>query len=91
MPGTVIPWYDQVFTVIGDPTSMEKSVSNFTGQLARLDQIITKVPEGRTLVLIDELATGTEPRKGEALATAIVEAHGKGPNALSLRTLTSSK
>lgn len=74
MPGTVIPWYDQVFTVIGDPTSMEKSVSNFTGQLARLDQIITKVPEGRTLVLIDELATGTEPRKGEALATAIVEA-----------------
>lgn len=74
MQGSVVPWYDQVFTVIGDPTNMERAVSTFTGQLARLDQALERCGRGRTLVLLDELATGTEPRKGEALATAVVEA-----------------
>ena len=70
--GSVVPWYDDVLTVIGDPTNMDRAVSTFTGQLDRLGQILGR-PPGRTLVLLDELATGTEPRKGEALATAIVE------------------
>lgn len=75
MPGSVVPWYDQVFTVVGDPTNMERAVSTFTGQLARLEQALDRCGPGRrTLVLLDELATGTEPRKGEALATAVVEA-----------------
>ncbi len=70
--GTRIPWYETILTVIGDPTDMDKAVSNFTGQLVRVDEIL-KSRAGRTLVLIDELATGTEPSRGEALATAIVE------------------
>ncbi len=74
MQGTVVPWYDQMFTVVGDPTNMEQAVSTFTGQLARLEQILERCGQGRMLVLLDELATGTEPRKGEALATAVVEA-----------------
>lgn len=71
--GSVVPWFDGVFTVIGDPTNMDRAVSTFTGQLARLSEILARRP-GRTLVLLDELATGTEPKKGEALATAVVEA-----------------
>lgn len=70
--GSRIPWYDHIFTVIGDPSDMDRSVSNFTGQLARVEEIL-KLGDRRTLVLIDELATGTEPGKGEALAAAIVE------------------
>jgi len=70
--GSKIPWYDNVLTVIGDPADMDRAVSNFTGQLARVEEIL-QTRGGRTLVLIDELATGTEPSKGEALATAIVE------------------
>lgn len=70
--GSKIPWYDNVLTVIGDPADMDRAVSNFTGQLARVEEIL-QARGGRTLVLIDELATGTEPSKGEALATAIVE------------------
>ncbi len=70
--GSRIPWFDSVLTIIGDPTDMDKAVSNFTGQLARVQEILN-ARTGRTLVLIDELATGTEPSKGEALATAIVE------------------
>jgi DNA mismatch repair protein MutS2 len=70
-PGSVVPWYDQVFTVIGDPTSMDRAVSTFTGQLARVREVLERKP-GRALVLLDELATGTEPRRGEALAVAIL-------------------
>jgi len=71
--GSVVPWFDGVYTVIGDPTNMDRAVSTFTGQLARLTEILGRRP-GRTLVLLDELATGTEPKKGEALATAVIEA-----------------
>ena len=71
--GSVVPWFDSVYTVVGDPTNMDRAVSTFTGQLARLNEILSRRP-GRSLVLLDELATGTEPKKGEALATAIVEA-----------------
>jgi DNA mismatch repair protein MutS2 len=71
--GSVVPWYDRVLTVVGDPTNMDRAVSTFTGQLARLREILDRGP-GRTLVLADELATGTEPRRGEALAVAIVRA-----------------
>ena len=72
-PGSVVPWYRNIMTVVGDPTSMDRAVSTFTGQLARVREVFDR-PAGRTLVLLDELATGTEPRRGEALAVAITRA-----------------
>lgn len=72
-PGSSIPWYEQVFTVVGDPTNMDRSVSTFTGQLESVREVLDR-GSGRALVLVDELATGTEPRQGEALAVAILEA-----------------
>lgn len=70
--GSSIPWYDHVFTMLGDLTSVDRAVSSFTGQVERVREVLGR-PRGRTLVLLDELATGTEPRQGEALAAAIVE------------------
>jgi len=70
--GSVLPWYDQVFTVLGDQTSVDRAVSAFTGQVERVCEVL-RGSSGRRLVLLDELATGTEPRQGEALAAAIVE------------------
>lgn len=72
-PESTIPWYDQIFTVVGDPTNMDQSVSTFTGQLTRVREVLDR-GRGRALALLDELATGTEPRQGEALALAIVKA-----------------
>jgi DNA mismatch repair protein MutS2 len=72
--GSVLPWYDRIYTVIGDPTNMDRAVSTFTGQLARLREVLERGKGVRTLVLLDELATGTEPRRGEALAVAVVRA-----------------
>jgi DNA mismatch repair protein MutS2 len=72
-PDSVVPWHDTILTVTGDPTSMDRQVSTFTGQLARVREALDRGP-GRALLLLDELATGTEPRRGEALAVATVEA-----------------
>ncbi|HOU55043.1 MAG TPA: Smr/MutS family protein [Myxococcota bacterium] len=71
--GTVLPEYARVFTVIGDPTSMDRALSTFTGQVSRVMEALEGA-RGRVLVLLDELGTGTEPRRGEALAIAIIEA-----------------
>ncbi len=71
-PGSTIPWYDHVFTVLGDLTSVDRAVSSFTGQIERVREVLGR-PPGRALALLDELATGTEPRQGEALAAAVVE------------------
>jgi len=68
-----VPWYDGVFTVVGDLTNMDGDVSTFTGQLDRVRQVLDH-GKGRAIALIDELATGTEPRQGEALAVAMVHA-----------------
>ncbi len=70
--GSSIPWYDHVFTLLGDLTSVDRAVSSFTGQVERIREVLDR-PPGRTLALLDELATGTEPRQGEALAAAVVE------------------
>ncbi|MBP7125327.1 Smr/MutS family protein [Myxococcota bacterium] len=70
--GTTLPDYSRVWTVIGDPTSMDRALSTFTGQLSRVLEALEGA-RGRVLVLLDELGTGTEPRRGEALAIAIVE------------------
>lgn len=72
-PSSTIPWYDKVYTLLGDLTDVDQSVSTFTGQMQRISEIMTNAA-GRTLALLDEIGTGTEPRYGEALATSIVEA-----------------
>lgn len=71
-PDSRVPWFERILSVIGDPTSLDRQVSNFTGQLQRVRQVLEHGP-GRTLALLDELATGTEPAKGEAFAAAIVQ------------------
>ncbi len=69
---TTIPWYDHVFTMFGDLTDVDRATSSFTGQVERV-RVVLGHPRGRTLALLDELGSGTDPRQGEALAAAIVE------------------
>lgn len=75
--GSTIPWYDYVFTMLGDLTSVDRAVSSFTGQIERIQNILDR-PAGRALALLDELATGTDPRLGEALAAAVIESLVEG-------------
>lgn len=70
-----IPWFDAVEVVLGDAQDLERGLSTFEGHLRAVQRAIDAAgqKDGRLLILFDELATGTEPIAGSALATAILE------------------
>ena len=63
---------------IGDEQSIEKSMSTFSSHLSRISRIIKDADE-RSVVLLDEVGTGTEPLQGAAIACAVLnELKNKG-------------
>ena len=66
-----LPVFDQVLADIGDPQSIEMSLSTFSGHVRALVAILGAATK-RSLVLIDEVAAGTDPVEGSALAQALV-------------------
>ena len=67
-----LPIYDNVIDDINDSQSIVDSISTFSARLVSLNKIINDATN-RTLVLIDEIASGTDPKEGEALALATIE------------------
>src|SRR6476661_128695 len=66
-----LPVFDSVLADIGDRQSIEMSLSTFSGHLRTLVAILESATE-RSLVLLDEVAAGTDPEEGSALAQALV-------------------
>lgn len=81
-PDTQIPWFDAVEVVLGDAQDVEAGLSTFEGHL-RAVQRAARALDGagnrNVLILLDELASGTEPIAGSALATALLEYLGNHP------------
>jgi DNA mismatch repair protein MutS2 len=71
--GSVVPWCADVATDIGDAQSIEKDLSTFSAHLQSIGGFVAAAGPG-SLVLVDELAVGTEPEQGAALAQAALEA-----------------
>ncbi len=66
-----LPVFDEVLADIGDQQSIEMSLSTFSGHIRNLIAILRSATE-RSLVLVDELASGTDPVEGSALAQALL-------------------
>ncbi|KAF8088729.1 hypothetical protein N665_0531s0002 [Sinapis alba] len=67
-----LPWFDLVLADIGDPQSLEQSLSTFSGHISRICQILD-ISSENSLVLLDEICSGTDPSEGVALATSILQ------------------
>jgi DNA mismatch repair protein MutS2 len=71
--GTVIGDFETLGCDIGDEQSIAENTSTFSAHLARVRTLL-ETAGPRALVLIDEIATGTEPAASAALAIALLEA-----------------
>ncbi len=67
-----IGWYEQVDVAIGDQQSIASNLSTFAAHMTRLVEILENARSGH-LVLIDEIASDTDPTQGQALAQAVLE------------------
>ena len=70
--GTVLPCVDALHVLIGDDQSVLEHLSTFSAYLTRLKRILSRVTK-QSLVLLDELGSGTDPEEGAALAASIIE------------------
>jgi len=70
--GTEISVFDNVLVDIGDNQSMENALSTFSSHMKNLAEILQSA-NNHTLLLFDEIGSGTEPNEGAAIAISILE------------------
>lgn len=71
-PDSKMPFFNNVFIDIGDEQSIDNDISTFGSHIKNIGEIFDKC-DSKSLVLLDELGTGTDPTQGAALAISIIE------------------
>ncbi len=70
-PGTRVPLFTRVFVDLGDQQSIQDDLSTFTSHLTNVRRMLEEADD-RSLCLVDEAGTGTDPAEGGALAEAFL-------------------
>ena len=76
--------FSHIHISVGDDQSIEKGLSTFGAEIVNLKEALENAGE-RSLILIDELAGGTNPKEGFAITKAVVE-YLKNSNSMSILT-----
>lgn len=71
--GSTVPFFSCILTDVGDDQSLERNLSTFSAHVLNLRHFLQRAAPG-TLILLDEIAVGTDPEQGAALAQALLEA-----------------
>jgi DNA mismatch repair protein MutS2 len=69
--GSRIPFFKVILADIGDEQDLSQSLSTFSSHMQRISEILVRA-DAMTLVLLDELGSGTDPLEGEALGRGIL-------------------
>lgn len=83
--GSRIGFFAAVLTEMGDEQSTATNLSTFSAHVSHVAQMLERTSD-RSLVLLDELATGTDPGEGAALACALLDAFCKRGAAVAVTT-----
>lgn len=67
-----MPMYDRLLVDIGDEQSIEQSLSTFSSHIKRISEF-TKLATRKTLILLDELGSGSDPNDSQNLAMAFLD------------------
>lgn len=84
-----VPCFNGVFVDIGDSQSIIESLSTFSAHISKLARIANEANE-HSLVLLDELGSGTDPNEGECIAIAALD-YFREHNIMSIATTHYSK